>query len=436
MRSFAETSGRAGTVHARRRGRAWTVGGEGVSLTLVRDPLRMLLFLLTIVTISRVHLHYPILAKLRAVLVLTLLAVAYAYLNPRYLTTANVLKRWPMRLVAILGVLACASAAFGISLGNSASFILDSFFKTLMYAFLIAMAIRHARDLYTLVWAFVIACGILALFSMFVFDLSSAGSQSARLAEMYTYDSNDLGVILMIGLPLTLLLLAVDGGVKRPILLLTLIGIAAGMARSGSRGGFLGLLAVALAALFLVNGVSVTRRVSLLAAALLALSVAAPAGYWKQMSTILSPKEDYNYSSLDGRNALMKRGIGYMAKYPIFGIGIWNFAKAECTISPKIESRPTNEPVRCVAPHNSFVQAGAELGVPGLVAWASLLLGAVVAPIRLRRRLPPHWRKGAASDRFLYAATSFFPIAMIGFAVTSFFVTFAFSDPIYLMAAL
>ena len=87
--------------------RAWTVGGEGVSLTLVRDPLRVLLFLLTIVTISRVHLHYPILAKLRPVLLLTLGAVAYAYLNPRYLTTANVLRVWPMRLVAILGVIAC-----------------------------------------------------------------------------------------------------------------------------------------------------------------------------------------------------------------------------------------------------------------------------------------------------------------------------------------
>ena len=434
MRSFAETSGRAG-AGAQRRSRSRTMRGGAASLTLVGDPLRMLLFLLTVVTISRVHLHYPILAKLRAVLLLTLGAVAYAYLNPRHLTTANVLKPWPMRLVAILGVLACCSAAFGISLGNSALFILDSFFKTLMYAFLLAMAVRQARDLYTFVWAFVIACGILALFSMFVFDLSSAGSQSARLAEMYTYDSNDLGVILMIGLPLTLLLFAVDRGVKRLILLLTLIGIAAGMARSGSRGGFLGLVAVSLAALFLVNGVSVARRVSMLAASLLVLSLAAPTGYWNQMSTILSPKEDYNYSSVDGRNALMKRGVGYMVKYPVFGIGIWNFAKAECTISPKIESLATNEPVRCVAPHNSFVQAGAELGIPGLAVWASLIIVAVVAPLRLRRRLPQYWRKGSAEERFLYAATTFFPIAMIGFAVTSFFVTFAFADPIYLMAA-
>lgn len=434
MRSSARDSGRT-RARIPQRGRSRTVAREAENLSLVRDPLRMLLFLLIIVAISRVHLHYPIIAKLRPVLVLSLGAVAYAYLNPGVITTTNVLKQWPMRLVALLGVLACCSAAFGISLGNSALFILDSFFKMLLSAFMIAMAVRHARDLYTFVWAFVISCGILALFSMFVFDLSSAG-QTTRLAEMYTYDSNDLGVILMIGLPLTLLLLAVDRGGKRLILFLTLIGITIAMARAGSRGGFLGLLAVALAALFLVSGVSMIRRVSLLAVTLIALSVAAPAGYWKQMGTILTPDEDYNYSSVDGRSALMKRGFGYMAKYPVFGIGIWNFAKAECSISPKLQSQSAYDPVKCIAPHNSFVQVGAELGVPGFIAWISLLIGAIVAPIRLRRRLPQHWRKGSAAQRFLYAATTFFPIAMIGFAVTAFFVTFAFADPIYMMAAL
>jgi O-antigen ligase len=434
VRAFAESPRRArGGVKQRSQPRR--VDEAVARLTLVGDPLRMLLLLLTIVTISRVHLHYPMLAKLRPVLLLSAGTVAYAYLNPRQLTTASVLKVWPMRLVAILGVLACCSAAFGISLGNSALFILDSFSKTLAYAFLIAWSIRQVRDLYTLVWAFVISCAILSFFSIFVFGLSSGGGEAARLGEMYTYDSNDLGVIMMIGLPLTLLLLAVDRGAKRLLLLIVLIGISAAMARSGSRGGFLGLVAVGIAAFFLVPGVSVARRVSLLSAALVALSVAAPPGYWKQMSTIMSPKGDYNYSSVDGRTALIKRGMGYMSQYPVFGIGIWNFAKAECTISPKVESRTTNGPLRCVAPHNSLVQAGTELGISGLVVWASLLFGAIVAPIRLRRRLPPSWRTGAAGERFLYAATTFFAIAMIGFAVTSFFVSFAFADPIYLMAA-
>ena len=435
MQSLTESSAISHTAASRSTGRR-IARPVRKTLALVRDPLRMLLFFLTIVTISRVHLHYPVLAKFRVVLLLTLGALAYAYLNPRFLTRANVLTWWPMRLVTIVGVLACISAVFGISLGNSALFILDSFSKTLLYAFLLALAIRQARDLYTFVWAFVISCGILCLFSIFVFDLSSAGSQSARLGELYTYDANDLGVILMIGLPMTMLLVALDRGLKRLLLVLTLIGIAIAMARSGSRGGFLGLVAVALAALCLVNAVPLPRRIALLGAVLFALVVGAPTGYWKQMATILSPKEDYNYSSVDGRHALITRGLGYMARYPLFGIGVWNFAKAECTISPKIESRPANEPVRCVAPHNSFVQAGAELGVPGLIVWGSLVFSVIAGPIRWRKRLPKSWRKGNLEGRFLYGATIFFPIAGIGFAVTSFFVTFAFADPIYLLAAL
>jgi O-antigen ligase len=166
------------------------------------------------------------------------------------------------------------------------------------------------------------------------------------------------------------------------------------------------------------------------------LAVASPRGYWNQMATILAPGQDYNVTSIDGRTALIKRGIGYMLEYPIFGIGIWNFPRAECTISPKIAWLPIGEPLQCRAPHNSFVQAGAELGVPGLIAWASLVFGLAVAPLRLRRRFPKAWLQGTCAEQFLYASASFFPVAVCGFAVTSFFVTFAFSDPIYILAAL
>src|SRR5450759_5882064 len=77
------------------------------SLTLVRDPLRMLLFALTILTASRVHQHYSSVAKARPALLLIIAAVGFAYLRPLYLTRTNVLKLWQMRLVAILGMLAC-----------------------------------------------------------------------------------------------------------------------------------------------------------------------------------------------------------------------------------------------------------------------------------------------------------------------------------------
>jgi|SRR5689334_10708238 O-antigen ligase len=421
-------------IHAGTRRRVVARVGRERGLKLIFDPLRTLLFLLIIVTISRVHLHYSILAKFRPVLLLSFLAVGYAFLYPRSLAKSNVLRWWPMQMVALIAVLACLSVPFGISLGNSALFIIDDFGKTVAMAFLVALCVRDARDLYTMVWAYVASCGILSYFAVFVFQLVPGSGDTTRLAELYTYDSNDLGVILMIGLALNLLLMFVDRGLKRWLLLVNLVAIAAAMARSGSRGGFLGLVAVALSGLAFINGVPFARRASILAVGLAALAFAAPAGYWRQMSTILAPKQDYNYTYVDGRSALMKRGFGYMMDRPLFGIGIWNFAKAECSISPKIALNP-QAGVRCIAPHNSVVQAAAELGIPGLVSWISLVFGLILGPLRLRRRLPD-WRRGTSAQRFLYAGLGLFPVAICGFAVSSFFVTFAFAAPIYLMAAL
>jgi len=434
MSSVARASSLMGSQMT--QGGSRLVGTAAARLSLVRDPLRTVLFVLTVITISRVHQHYPVLEKFRPALLLVITSIGYAYINPRYLTRTNVLRIWPMRLVAILGVLACCSAAFGISLGASASFILGSYAKTLAYAFLIALSIRHVRDLFTFVWAYVLSCGILAFFSLFVFGIAKNGGYVTRLNNLYTYDSNDLGVVMMVGLPLTLLLISVERGTKRLLLLLILIGISATMARSGSRGGFLGFIAVGAAALVLVNGVSASKRLFVLVAAFTVLAIGAPPGYWKQMGTILSPKEDYNYTDVDGRKAVMERGIGYMSQYPAFGLGIDNFNRAECTISPKIASLRINGPMRCTPPHNTYVQAGAELGVPGFLIWVSLITGGVFAPLRLRRRLPKSWRRGTESERFIYGATSFFAVSMVGFAVTSFFVSFAWMDTVYFMAAL
>jgi hypothetical protein len=425
-------SSRPGQYSRRAKGAIAAAG----QLRLVRDPMRVALFVTTVLTVSRVHQHYAVLANFRPVLLLVVAAAAYAYLNPRYLTRINVLTLWPMRLVAILGVLSCGSAVFGISLGATASFILDSYSKTVIYAFLLVVSIRHVDDLFTYVWAYVISCGILVFFSLFVFGITkSTNSYVTRLDHLYTYDSNDLGVVLLIGLALTLLLLQVARGPIRLFLLLNLAGIAAAIARSGSRGGFIGIVVVGAAALVMVNSVSFIRRLLILATASYALVLGAPPGYWDQMNTMLSPKTDYNFSSRDGRKQLLSRGFWYMSQYPVFGLGINNFGRAECTISPKIERPGQSGPLRCMAPHNSYMEAGAELGYPGFIAWVSIVIGGIVAMLRIRGRLPRSWQRGRDGERFMYEATTFFPLAMIAFAVTSFFVSFAWMDPIYILAA-
>jgi O-antigen ligase len=423
-------------VPSKAKGAAAPSVPDGTELAFSLDPLRIVLFVSMVLNISRFHQAFAPLKAIRPGLLLFITACGYAFLNPRFLTRANVFATWPMRRIALLGILAVFSALFGISLGGTAAFILSNFSKTMIFAYLVALSIRHVNDLYTLIWAYAVSSGVLAYFSLIVFTLSKASiSKTERLGELYSYDANDVCVVMLVGLALVLLLLQVAKGTKRMLLLMMLLFIGGTIARSGSRGGFVGLAVFAFASLFLINSISVVRKVGAIAMVVIGLAAFAPKGYWEQMETILTPSQDYNTTSPDGREALIRRGLGYVAQYPMFGIGMSNFSRAECSISG-MRVGPGQGGIKCMAPHNSFLQAAAELGIPGLMVWASIVLGGIVAMLRLRSKLPRSWRRGNDIERLLYSATHFFALALVGFAAAGFFVSFAWLDILYILAAL
>lgn len=401
------------------------------------DPLRLIICVLIVLVVSRVHQYVPALAKVRPILVLTVLAAVYAFSNPGLLIRESVFVTWPARVLAGLGVMAVIAVPFGISMGNSGKFVLEVYWKNLLLAFVIIATCRRARDLYVYAWSYVIGSLVLAYFALFFFDLQRYGSDFsyARLAGLATWDANDVVLVLMPALACALLVAQVARTRGKAIAVLALVGIGATVARSGSRGGLIGLLAVVVALLFFGRGVSFSRRVVTICVIAVGLSLWAPEGYWKQMKTILSPKEDYNYTSKDGRKEVARRGMGYMLSRPIFGLGIGNFEKAECSISDKARRTPAGHGIRCLPPHNSFVQAGAELGVPGLLLWASIPLFGVVALLRLGRRLPYRWRRGTREERFLRLACPYFAVALVGFTATAFFLNFAWLEPYYVLGA-
>ena len=69
----------------------------------------------------------------------------------------------------------------------------------------------------------------------------------------------------------------------------------------------------------------------------------------------------------EGRIQIWQRGMGYMLDHPLLGVGAGNFPTAEGTISSIARNTPSWKGVRWSAAHNSFVEIGAELGVPGLI---------------------------------------------------------------------
>jgi putative inorganic carbon (HCO3(-)) transporter len=401
------------------------------------DSVRLSICLLLLMTISRIHQHFGFLRPLRPALLLAGLAVFAALANRHALRADHLWKTTPPKLIAGIGIMACVSTVFGISLGGSATFVLYEFSKVLILAFLLILAIRNARDLLVFIWAYVIAAGVLAWLSIFVFRMSKGSNDGLqRILSGYTYDANDIGLVVLIGLALSLLTYHVSRKSGRIVSAIVMIGIGITLAKTGSRGAFIGAIATGLAILFIVRAVSVPRRVMYIVVPALALIVASPPGYWDQMQTILSPKKDYNWTSPTGRRELWKHGLAYMWAYPLTGIGVDNFPRAEGTISVRaVNWDPTKPGIKWSAPHNSFLEAAAEMGIPGIILFVSLLGTTIAIPIRLRRKIPRGWARGNPEQRFLYLATQYLPVAGIGFAFTAFFVSFAYLDPIYVLGA-
>jgi len=405
-------------------------------LPLVLDGLRVSLFLLIVINVSRVHQAIAIVGKARPALTLVFLAGAFVLLRPKAASTAALFKTTEAKLIAALFVLACVSAVAGISLGNSAKFILENYVKVVIAAFLLLAGIRHTRDLYTLVFAYVAACGILAGMALFMFRLTrGAEDQVARLGKLYTFDANDIGVVLMVGLPLAILIFRHSTGLRKWLAIGVVMAIGASLARSGSRGALVGLVATGGFLLLALKTIPVWKRAAFVCAVGIGLAIAAPPGYWLQMKTILGYHHDYNWTSEDGRRQLIVRGLGYMMSNPATGLGIYNFARAECLsdLSEKVRNYVRGTGIRCTAPHNTYIEVGAETGITGLVLWSLLVLCAPWRMRKLRRRLPAGWKRGDAEQRFLYDATLYLPVAVMGFAFTSFFVTFAWIDIIYIV---
>ncbi len=402
------------------------------SVPLWKDPFRIGISVLLIDTIAKATAEIPAAAAIRPGLLLFGFCAFYAVLKPATAVNMDVFRHRVPQLIIAQAVLACASALFGISLGNSAFYIITVYWKTLAVALLLILSLRNMRDVRYMVWATAAGGVLLAFTSVFIDQISKTQGNGV-------YDANDIGTIVVMTLPLVILAVQVAKGFRRLVWIAGLVLIAETIVISGSRGAFIGLLALGLGLLLFLPGVSVVKRLVYLGAITTALTFFAPEGYWESMKNIVfNPTADYNWDAGQGRRQIAKRGMGYMFDHPIFGLGIHNFGMQEGMLSDYAkETLASGHGVKWSAPHNSWVEAGAETGIPGLILWGSLVVGSVVPLIRLRRRMPKAWATSGTTDqRFAYLATLYVPIAMVGFVVSATFVSFAWSDQSYVIPAI
>jgi O-antigen ligase len=334
--------------------------------------------------------------------------------------------KWLLALVAWMML----SVPGALVAGSSFDLVFGDFLKIVAMYFVIGGAVRGERDIERLMGAYLFAAALYSGVVLARFD--TAAGDDWRLGHLYTYDANDFATYAITAMPFGLYF-ANRGrpGTVRAAALVALALLSAAFVRSGSRGGFLALLVMGGYVAVRYTAVPVRTRALVVATVAVVLLGAASDRYWEQMGTILSDN-DYNHTDEAGRLPIWGRGIGYMLQYPVLGVGPNNFGAAEGLLSPLADRQQFGVGVRWNAPHNSFVQVGAELGLPGLVMFGGMLLSAFGALRRASQSAGTRDATAQTRPELPLALTA----SLLGFVVGAFFLSLAYSDMLYTLLAL
>jgi len=392
------------------------------------DPLLVCVAVYLAASIGRVHQLFPVLLPFKPALLSAVLAIGLLLLDRSVVHRLSLFRS--RTTGCLLGLLVWTALSVPGALHQGVAFqAWTDFLRTVVMFFVIAGSLRNARDVERLILVYF---GVTVFYTAVVLARFQLGADSWRLGRLYYYDANDLATLIATAMPLGLyFVLAHRRPLLRGLAVAGLAVLAVGLIRSGSRGGFLAVLAVTAFVLLGFTTVAARARLAGLIVILAVATVAASDRYWAQMQTIVHPHEDYNATSEAGRLKIWQRGIGYMMENPVLGVGILNFQVAEGTISPLAKRQERGIGVLWGAAHNSFVQMGAELGIPGLL----LFVGVIVTAFRsLRRVAAQHARASPPVDQVARLAQSLMA-AIVGFVVGAFFLSLGFADMLYTIAA-
>jgi len=302
--------------------------------------------------------------------------------------------------------------------GNSFRFLTQYFWKViLMYVLILGYTFTYERMI-RIIWAYILAIGLLALVYC-----SGAGTSSG-LDLTVGYDANDLAFAFVTAFGFVFYKLFSTKGIKRVMIGLLSILLLFAIVKTESRGGFLGLIAVAGVILFQLKHLGRRYFIAGLVFCLIGgilLSYVGDSKFWNRMSTIINYQDDYNVTESAGRIAVWKRGIGIMMAKPLLGVGVSNFYTAEGYSHNEVGGKWS-------AAHNSFVEIGVDLGFPGLICFCYIILNSLKG-IKKRRFIQ---NKGAFNNTILTQCS--IVSSWIGFFVTGFFLSEAYSLLFYFLA--
>ena len=377
----------------------------------------VVLFMATVAV--RLHEVVPKIAFLRPVLVVTALVVWRVLVGAGAERRAFAMRDWCFILCIGYFGWGVAMAPFALWVGLSVH-SLQQFAPAILLVLTILMMPPTQRVVNYLLAGFV---GATALYAV---GLMVMGKEiiDDRMELGASLDANDLACIFALALPLALGFMTRTSGIRRVLALAAAAMMGIALVATGSRGGTLALL---VGVTVFVLGFRGGKKFLLLigmAAGLYGLWLVATPTYRARITDLVEGKEDYNYTEYAGRKQIWQRGRIYIKENLITGVGAGNFTVAEGNYLDRIGERG-----KWSAPHNTYLQAFAELGVPGGTLFM-VLLGLTVLRAVPFWRAPPHGSPMEQWHRPELLA------ALLAFMAGAYFLSLAYFYALFAMVAL
>lgn len=393
-----------------------------------------------IIAFARTHELFSFLMPLRLgkLIGLPLVIVAYQRLPRAQVRVA--MRTGPSRGAMAIGLMMLLSVPLSIWIGNSVGYLKSTASITAITFLVTASVLVDRRAIPVVLGTEVIAVGMGAARMLMPNPPTVFEGDAFRIHYGFTYDPNDCAALFLLTIPLALYLAGRLPKYKLIWYVLAAVMIGA-VVRTGSRGGMLGF-----GALVLTLGVLAPPKQRIRMAGVGLLAALAFGGLVSQnaalrarfASTFDSSESDYNYTETNGRIEIWKRGIRYMVTHPVTGVGIANFMIAEYQIGSVLKAERGITDRHMLTAHNSPIQIGAELGIPGLFAYLYMMGASARGMWRKRRAgIAARVRSGpgpgtAALDNEVALASATLT-ALIAIFIASMFLSLAYS-PITLFA--
>jgi O-antigen ligase len=393
------------------------------------DKLMRAVALVLFTYVWRLQDAFPILGKLQLPALAVFAALVYYSSTRQPERRARLIKGPTTNLVVTLMVIMAIGVPFSMWAGHSLTIVIKGMLPNALFLLLVATSVRSVRDIewYALVnlYGALVYTTVVSLFFRVGYD--------GRLGGLVFYDANDFALVMVCTIPFAVYFLGKGQRRSRRIAaLITMAMILTAMVKSGSRGGFIGLIAVMLYVLLRYRAIPSRVRLGVTVAGLALFFGFASDKYWTSMGSILHPESDYNYNDNVGRVEVWKRGVGYMIHHPIVGVGVGAYPTAEGKSDLAVSLAAQGRGFKWSVAHNSFLETGAELGIPG----ALVFIGMLVVTAYGLSRLSPRGRWGPWITRREMALAQMLIGAIVGFSVAGFFVSAEYFAYLYFILGL